>query len=56
MSYAVSGVRRALYGGALPEGVGLPGSTLAIEIGVVAFMAIATLALATVVSSRRPAA
>ena len=27
MSYAMAAMRRALYGGTLPEGVGLPGSS-----------------------------
>jgi daunorubicin resistance ABC transporter membrane protein len=54
MSYAMSGLRRALYGGQPPAGVGLAGSTPALEIGVLVLTAVAVLALAAWVARRNP--
>jgi len=56
MSYAVAATRRALHGGALPAGAGLPGSSAAAEIAVVAGTAVAAAAVAAWVFSRRPQA
>ena len=55
LSYAASGVRRAMTGGALPEGVALSGSSFPLELGVVLGVAVVTLSLATLVCKRRPA-
>lgn len=55
MSYAMAGVRRALYGGALPEGVGLPGSTAGLELLVVSATTVILLAAACRVAGRRSA-
>lgn len=51
MAYAVSGVRRALHGGS--GALGVAGSTLAVELAVVATFAAVALALATMVCRRR---
>jgi daunorubicin resistance ABC transporter membrane protein len=52
MAYAVAGVRRALYGGAAPGGVGVP-STPALELGVTIGFAVVAVAVAVAVCSRR---
>jgi len=54
MSYAMSGLRRALYGHDLPAGVGLTGSSAAIEIAVLTVTTVAVLALACWVARRDP--
>ncbi|MBI4511674.1 MAG: ABC transporter permease [Deltaproteobacteria bacterium] len=46
ITYGVEGLRRALYGGVLPPGVGVSGSSMLLELGVVAGFAVSTLALA----------
>lgn len=53
VTYGVEGLRRALYGGALPPGVGVAGASAWLELGVVAAFAIATTALAAWAVSRR---
>jgi daunorubicin resistance ABC transporter membrane protein len=53
LSYAASGVRRALTVGGIPEGVALSGSSLAIELAVVAGGALLALFAATMVCKRR---
>ena len=55
LTYTVELIRRALYGAAPPAGaqLGLPGSTLALELGVVALFAVGSVALATALCSRR---
>ena len=55
MSYAVSATRRAFYGGELPVGVGLPGIGPGWEYAVTAVTAVALLAAAAWVASRRAA-
>ena len=56
MSYSVSALRRALHGGALPPGTGLPGVGPASEFLVVAGLAVITVATAAWYCSRAPAA
>lgn len=56
MTYALSSIRRALYGGQLPEGLAVAGSSAALEIGVVAAAAIVVAAGACRVARRQPAA
>jgi daunorubicin resistance ABC transporter membrane protein len=54
MSYAVSAVRRALYGGAPPPGTGLAGASGLVEIGaLVAFAALAAFAAVALCHRRR---
>jgi ABC-2 type transport system permease protein len=53
VSYAVTAVRRALYGGTLPHGVGLPGVTRWQELAVVAGFCALSLTLATTAARRR---
>ncbi|GAC1521553.1 MAG: ABC transporter permease [Polyangiales bacterium] len=53
LSYAASGVRRAMSGPNLPAA--LAGGSFAIELGVVLVMALVALALATYVCKKRPA-
>ena len=53
VTYGVEGLRRALYGGALPVGVGIAGSSAALELAVVAIFAAACLAAAGWVCTRR---
>jgi len=53
LSYALAGVRRALYGGQLPDGLGLPGVGALLEFSVVGGAALVFVALASWVSSRR---
>jgi ABC-type multidrug transport system permease subunit len=53
MSYAVAATRRALHGGTLPGGAGLPGSSAALEGVIVAGLAVVALAAAAWVASRR---
>ena len=52
MSYAVSAVRRAMYGGALPVGTGLPYS-LALELSVLAAFAAASLGFALAICHKQ---
>jgi daunorubicin resistance ABC transporter membrane protein len=53
VTYAVEGARRALYGGALPAGVGIGGSSAWLELGVVAGFAALCLGLAVAACRRR---
>lgn len=53
MSYAMSALRRALYGGALPPGVELSGAGAAFELAVLGATAAAMLALAAWIARRR---
>lgn len=53
LSYAAAGVRRALYGGELPGGAGLSNASAFVELGIVAGMAVLTVALASR-ACRRP--
>jgi ABC-2 type transport system permease protein len=53
LTYAVEGLRRALYGGDLPAGLGVAGSSAALELGVVAAFALVALTAATWAASRR---
>lgn len=55
LAYTVELIRRALYGSAPPVGaeLGLPGSTLSLELSVVALFAVGSVALATALCSRR---
>ncbi len=55
LAYTVELIRRALYGSALPANVdlGLPNSTLAVELSVVAGFALGSVVLATLLCSRR---
>lgn len=55
MSYAMAALRRALYGGTLPEGIGLPGSSTALELGVLLATTTILLLLACRVAGRRAA-
>jgi len=55
LSYAVSGLRRGLTGGVLPNGTELAGSSAGLEVAVVASLAAVSLAAASWVCSRRPA-
>jgi ABC-2 type transport system permease protein len=54
MSYAMSGLRRALYGDNLPAGVGLTGSSALLELAVLAVATGAVLVLACWVARRDP--
>lgn len=54
MSYAMSGLHRALYGGKPPTGIGLAGSSAALEIAVLLVTTIAVLSLASWVARRNP--
>jgi len=54
MSYAMSGLRRALYGNDLPPGVGLIGSSAALEIIVLLVTTTVILGLACWVAKRNP--
>ena len=45
MSYAVAAVRRALYGGIMPSGTGVAGSSTALELCVLAGFAVIAAAL-----------
>lgn len=56
LSYALAAVRRALYGGVLPEGLGLAGSSAAAEIAIVLAAALAVTAAACRVARRPPVA
>jgi ABC-type polysaccharide/polyol phosphate export permease len=56
MSYSVAALRRALHGGTLPPGTGLPGVGSSAELAVVTALAFATLASAAWYCSRTPAA
>lgn len=56
MSYSVSAIRRALYGGVLPRGTGVPGAGTLLELGVVAGLAAICLLVATWYCSRTPGA
>jgi len=53
MTYAVSGVRRGLYGAALPGGLIPPSSSATLEIGVSALFAVVAVAAAAVLCKRR---
>jgi ABC-2 type transport system permease protein len=53
VTYGVEGLRRALYGGALPAGVGVAGSSAVLELAVVAGFAALCLTLAGWTCSRR---
>ena len=52
LAYGVEGVRRALYGGALPPGLGLPGSSALLELAVVGGFAAVALAAAAWICAR----
>ena len=54
MSYAMSGLHRALYGGDPPPGVGLSGSSATVEIAVLLVTTVAVLGLASWVARRNP--
>lgn len=54
LTYAVEGLRRALYGGRAPAGVGVAGSSMAFELAVVAGFAALSLAVAARTCARRP--
>jgi ABC-2 type transport system permease protein len=54
MSYSMSGLHRALYGGAPPAGVGLAGSSATLEIAVLLATTLAVLGLACWVARRNP--
>jgi ABC-type polysaccharide/polyol phosphate export permease len=54
MTYAMSGLRRALYSGELPAGIGLSGISAGLEIGVLLVTTIAVLAMAARVARRNP--
>jgi daunorubicin resistance ABC transporter membrane protein len=56
MTYAMAGLRRALYGGELPAGVELSWSAPWIEMAALVATAALTLALASWVAARRPVA
>jgi daunorubicin resistance ABC transporter membrane protein len=53
MTYAVSGVRRGLYGDALPAGLIPPSSSVALEIAVSALFAVLAVAAAAALCKRR---
>lgn len=53
LSYAMCGMRRALYGSALPDGVGVPGSTPWLEVAVLTSTTVLLLLLAGRVAARR---
>jgi hypothetical protein len=53
MTYAVSAVRRGLYGGALPAGLLPSWSSAPLELAVTGAFAILSLALATLLCRRR---
>ena len=53
VTYAVTATRRALHGGVIPDGAGVPWSSLPLELGVTAAVAVAGLAMATWICSRR---
>ncbi len=53
VTYGVEGARRALYGGVLPAGVGIRGSSAMLELGVVAGFAALSVAAAAWVCSRQ---
>jgi daunorubicin resistance ABC transporter membrane protein len=54
MTYAMSGLRRAFYGGSPPSGVELSWSSTGLELAVLGGTTVALLALACWVASRRP--
>jgi len=56
MTYAVSGLRRALHGGTMPEGAAPVGAFAGLEWLVLGISVVALVALATSVVRRRPAA
>lgn len=56
VTYAVSAVRRALHGGTLPAGTGVPESSAVLELAVLAIAAVVLTAIAVQVCTRRPAA
>ncbi len=53
ITYGVEGLRRALYGGHLPAGVGISGSSAMLEAGVLTVFAFVALGIATATCSRR---
>jgi hypothetical protein len=53
VTYAVAATRRALHGGVIPHGAGVPWSSLPLELGVTAAVAALALAVATWICSRR---
>jgi ABC-2 type transport system permease protein len=53
VTYGVEGLRRALYGGVLPAGTGIAGSSALLELGVVAAFAAVCLSLAVWTCARR---
>ncbi len=53
MTYAVEGVHRALSGGTVPAGVGVPGSSAALDFAVISAFAVVTLAASAWACRRR---
>jgi ABC-2 type transport system permease protein len=53
LSYAAEGVRRAFYGGDLPAGVGIVGSSAVMELAVVLALAVLGIAAASAAARRR---
>ena len=53
MSYAVSAVRRAMYGGALPSGTGVAGGSALLELAVLAAVALLAAAISVQMCYRR---
>lgn len=56
VTYAVAAVRRALHGGALPDGTGVAGASALLEFTVLIVASVVLIALAVAVCTRRPAA
>jgi ABC-type polysaccharide/polyol phosphate export permease len=54
LSYAAEGIRRALYGGALPREIEMTGVSASIELGVLFALALFAMILATRVCQKRP--
>ncbi len=56
LSYSVAALRRALHGGTLHEGAGLPGLGAGVELAVIVLTTVVSVVLATGTCSRLPAA